>query len=631
MAEQRVDPRHLLAGTAIPKPAGCHYADQPYVVVNGDGSWTCVMTSGSGAEGAHGQHIVATISEDRGASWSPPVAVEPPDGPEASWAQPLYVPELERIYVFYTYNKHNKRVLKDQNGEACVTRVDSFGAYAYRYSDDRGRTWSAKRYEIPQRRFAIDRENVYGGEILFFWGVGHPFFHKGEAIVPFSKVGGFGPGFFVRNEGALLASPNLRTEPDPAKHEWHTRPEGEVGIRTPPGGGPIAGELNACPMNDGSLYATYRTIDGYAAHAYSRDNGRSWRHDWMRYRPGGRAVKNPRSANFAWRLANGNYVYWFNNHGGEPLARWMHENPALGYAHRNPTFLLGGVERDGEIHWSEPEIALYHDQIGVRWSYPDLVEQENRVYLTETEKTQARVHEIDRSLLEAMWRQGHDRAAVRDGLLTERTGAGAMAMPELPPLYSKGGGTLDPDTGATLGGAVKSTEPRGGLSLELTLRFDELAPWQLVFDSRDGEGRGMTVMLTDRGTLKLSMVGRNYDEPGGKWSAGLCESSWDTDPGVIAAGATHHVVFVVDGGPKLITVVADGSFCDGGDVRQYGWGRFHPALKEANGAETAAIAPDMRGAVERVRLYGRALRTSEAVANYHAAIDEGQLKPYGAV
>jgi hypothetical protein len=528
------------------------------------------------------------------------------------------VPELERIYVFYTYNKQNRRVLKDQHGEERITRVDSFGTYAYRYSDDRGFTWSEKRYEIPQRLFEIDRENIYGGEILFFWGVGHPFFHKGQALIPTSKVGGFGPGFFVRNEGVLLASPNLATEPDPEKHVWRTLPEGEVGIRTPPDGGPIAGELNACPMNDGSLFGTYRTIDGYAGQAYSRDDGRSWQRDWMRYRPGGRAVKNPRSANFAWRLSNGHYVYWFNNHGGEKLARHTHRDPSLGYAHRNPTFLLGGVEHDGVIHWSEPEIVLYHDQIGVRWSYPDLLEQEGRVFLTETEKNQARVHEVDRSLLEAMWRQGHDRQVVQEDLLAEQEGSGEMAMPELPTLYSKGGGMLDPNTGATLGGAVRSTAPRGGLTLGLTLRFDELTPWQMIFDARDEEGRGMTVMLTDRGTLKLSITGRNHDEPGGRWSAGLCESSWDTDPGILETGKTHHVVFVVDGGPKLITVIADGVFCDGGDTRQYGWGRFHPNLKEANGAETAAVAPAMRGAVERVRVYGRALRTSEAVANYHA-------------
>ena len=128
----------------------------------------------AGHEGQSGQHIIATRSEDRGRTWSDPVPIEPPDGPEASWAQPLRVPETGRIYVFYTYNAENRRVLKNENGEENVTRVDSFGTYAYRYSDDGGRSWSADRYTIPMRPFEIDRENVYGGEIFFFWGVGKP-------------------------------------------------------------------------------------------------------------------------------------------------------------------------------------------------------------------------------------------------------------------------------------------------------------------------------------------------------------------------------------------------------------------------------------------------------------------------
>lgn len=83
----------------------------------------------------------------------------------------------------------------------------------------------------------------------------------------------------------------------------------------------------------------------------------------------------------------------------------------------------------------------------------------------------------------------------------------------------------------------------------------------------------------------------------------MCESSWDTDPGVLEAGATHHVTFIVDGGPKLITVVVDGVLCDGGDVRQFGWGRFHPSLVDAIGAEHAIVASDVKGEVQRLRLY----------------------------
>ena len=614
--------RNLVTGYRIPSIEG-GYADQPYVVINGDGSWTCVMTTGSGHEGQSGQHIIATVSEDQGRTWYDPVAIEPPDGPEASWAQPLRVPETGRIYVFYTYNRHNQRKVQAEDGRM-FQRVDSFGTYAYRYSDDRGFTWSSQRYEIPMRLFECDRNNTYGGDVLFFWGVGHPFVKDGMAMVPSCKVGGFGPGFFSRNEGVLFCSPNLLTDHDPNKHEWETRPEGEIGVRTPPGGGPIAGEFNAIPMNDGSLYATFRTIDGYACHAYSRDNGKSWQQDWMRYRPGGRAVKNSRAANFAWRCSNGHYVYWFVNHGGEPLARFTRENPALGYAHRNPAWMCGGVEKNGQIHWSEPEIILYHDDIGVRFSYPDFIEQDGRFFVTETQKSVARAHELDPSLLEAMWRQGENRTVAEDALV-EHVGAGDVALPELPTLHNREDGPLGMQIVDPAMGEAPTVAPRGGLTLEFWLRFQELTPWQMVFDSRDQEGRGMTVMLTDRGTLRLNICGRHYARPGGTWSAGLCETAWDTDPGLLEAGKLHHAVFIVDGGPKIITTVVDGQLCDGGDVRQYGWGRFHPALKDANGAETARLGPRMQGEVKRFRLYGRYLRTNDAVAHYLAGSDRDAI------
>ena len=99
------DPRCLDRGREIPSE---NYCDQPYVVLNDDGSWVCVLTTGVGHEGQPGQHIVSVVSADQGRTWSEPVDIEPADGPEASWAQPLKMPD-GRIYVFYTYNRDNLR------------------------------------------------------------------------------------------------------------------------------------------------------------------------------------------------------------------------------------------------------------------------------------------------------------------------------------------------------------------------------------------------------------------------------------------------------------------------------------------------------------------------------------------
>jgi len=78
----------------------------------------------------------------------------------------------------------------------------------------------------------------------------------------------------------------------------------------------------------------------------------------------------------------------------------------------------------------------------------------------------------------------------------------------------------------------------------------------------------------------------------------------------------QHLVATVDGGPKIITFVVDGVLQDGGDERQFGWGRFSPHLPPANGAANVRID----SAVRALRVYGRALRTSEAVGNFRAGL-----------
>src|SRR5262249_45097401 len=221
------DWRDIRTGYEIPHE---FYADQPYVVVTADGKWLCVLTTGAAKEGSAGQHIVSTITADQGKTWSKPVPIEDPGGPEASWAMPFKTPG-GRIYVFYTYNRDNIRKVKGAP-ERIATRVDTLGVYAFRYSDDNGRTWSKQRYEIPMRTAAMGRENTCGGKVLFFGGVGKPVVHKEAMIMGFAKVGRWGdPGTQVVTEGWFLRSPNILQQQDPAKIAWETLPDGEEGLR----------------------------------------------------------------------------------------------------------------------------------------------------------------------------------------------------------------------------------------------------------------------------------------------------------------------------------------------------------------------------------------------------------------
>jgi len=609
------DPRHIVHGREIPTET---YSDQPYIVQTDDGAWLCVLTTGPGHEGQHGQHVVTMRSTDQGKTWSPPLAVEPADGPEASYAVMLKAPS-GRIYCFYNHNTDNVRaVIADDPpfpGGKC-SRVDSQGYFVFKYSDDHGRSWSPRRTNIPSREMDIDRKNPYGGKIRYFWNVGKPFIHEGAAYVSLHKVGGLGEGFFTRSEGVLLRSDNLLTESDPEQITWETLPDGDFGLRAPPGGGLVAEEQSYSVLSDGSFYCVYRSVDGHPVEAYSRDGGHTWSEPQYKRYADGRLMKHPRAANFAWKCRNGKYLYWFHNHGGHD------------YEDRNPVWLSGGVEADGPegqvIMWSQPEIVLYDDDPFIRMSYPDLVEEDGKYFLTETQKDTARVHEVDAALLEGLWGQFEDGAEVnREGLLAECL---ADCHPErsegprsfvadapqddklqLPELLRRDNSRADYGT----------LDLRAGFTLELWATFESLDPHQALLDTRDDTGAGVALVTTTGG--------QGTDRPTrGREAAievilndGRTECRWACDAALLSVGAPQHLVCIVDGGPKIISFVINGRLCDGGEERQFGWGRYNPHLRTPPTDRLTVSA-----AVQTLRVYGRALRTSEAVGNYRAGMKE---------
>ena len=587
------DPRHIANGREIPTDS---YSDQPYIVRTDDGAWLCCVTTGAGHEGAPGQHVATMRSTDQGRTWSRPVAVEPPDGPEASYAVMLKVPS-GRVYIFYNHNTDRVPEVKRHDGKGVFRRVDSLGHFVFKHSDDHGRTWSADRHDIPVREFACDRENVYGGALRFFWNVGKPFIHEGAAFVSLHKVGRMGEGFFAQSEGVLLKSANILTEADPAQLTWETLPDGDVGLRTPPGGGPVSEEHSYCVLSDGSFYCVYRSIDGYPVEAYSRDGGHTWTTPRYKRYADGRPMKHPRAANFVWKCANGKFLYWFHNHGGRFIGEHP-DAPTIAYNDRNPVWLCGGEEIDTpngrEIRWTQPEIVLYDDDPFVRMSYPDLVEENGRFYLTETQKHLARVHEVDAGLLEGLWEQFYNAKPATDGPVLEVCDPApeGVPMPGLPDLLTRDNTRSDYGT----------KDLRAGFTVDLWLRLETLEAGRTILDARDETGHGWALTTTDNGTVRISL------------NDGRTQDSWDCDPGLLSPGKLHHLVAIVDCGPKLILFLVDGMLCDGGEHRQFGWGRFSPNLRDVNGAGRLATGEAVRG----LRIYDRALRVSEAIGNYRA-------------
>jgi hypothetical protein len=566
-----LDSRNILNGAEIPRE---NYSDQPYVVVTKDGSWLCVLTTGKGVEGAPAQHIISTISTDQGRTWSTPIDIEPATGPEASWVMPLAIPGSGRVYVFYTYNADNLRLDTKSNSKTYAKRVDTMGEYAYKYTDDYGKSWSTERFFIPMRKMRIDRDNAWEGKRMYFWGVGKPIVTRDGATFGFAKVGKWGdPGGMVTSQGCFMHSSNILTERDPNKLKWETLPDGDEGLRAPKG--PVSDEANLVEMNDGSLYATYRTIDGFNCGAYSRDHGHTWTPPaYAVYEPNGRPIKHPRAANFVRKFGNGKYLLWYHNHGGQSVltTKWSY------YYNRNPAWLTGGIERDGFIHWSQPEILLYHPDPDIRTSYPDFIEDHGDIYVTETIKTFARVHKIEKALLDGIWTQHENRTRTTQGLVSPQT--------PLPSLQT------------------------GGFTIEFWIRLWELSAGQTILDTRLPNGKGIAITTTDRTTYNIIL------------NDGMKQAEWGTDPGVhpgtLKTGVWQHIAFVVDGGPKIITAMVDGILNDGGPARDYGWGRFPADLADINGKPEIISGSQIFGSVKGLRIYNRHLRTSEVVGNYRS-------------
>jgi hypothetical protein len=567
------DWRHVKWGLEIPDES---YCDQPRFAVLDDGTWLCVLTTGSGHEGQGGQHIVCTRSQDQGKTWSALVNVEGADTVKVSSYAVVYKTLFDRVYCFYTYNGDSVTALP--NGTKM--RYDTQGWLVYRFTDDGGRTWSP-RQRLHLRVTDCDRSNDFEGEVQMFWMIGKPIrTPQGAMMLALTKLRRY---FLQGGEGWVMRCENIDTERDITRLQWSTLPAGEAGVRHPEFGS-VQEEFNLTPLQNG-LAVIFRTTLGFPGIAFSRDEGQHWTvPEQMRYAPEGRVIRNPRACPKIWQCQNGKYLFWFHNHGGK------------NFEYRNPAWILGGVEQAGRIVWSQPEILLYGDVFErqhERFSYPDLIEENGAYYISETQKTVARVHRIDKTLLEGMWNslgaQGMDVTPAGLALdISNKAAQGTKAkMPLLPDL----------------------NRPTQGMTLSMWIKLDRLIPGTILLDSRNQAGQGVCVSVAQvNGKPKGNGVLRIELSQNGQ------STGWDTDPGRIEPGRLHHVVFTVDAGPRIISSFVDGVICDGSGLRQFGWGRYAQEIQDVNGSVTPRIASQ----VWRLQIYTRCLRAYEVLGLYNA-------------
>ncbi len=557
LSVSKKDPRNIENGFEIPDES---YCDQPYILVLCDGSWLCTLTTGQGHEGAKGQHVVATKSTDQGKTWGPLIDIEPASDVSASWVVPLLT-NFGRIYAFYTVNADKVKLGRD----------DTHGWYAFRYSDDDGKTWS-ERHRIPMRRTDCDTLEKDGRLVQMFWGICKPRIQGNDVFIPFTKLGKY---FLEMGEGWVWFSDNILDEKDVTKIRWELLPDGERGIRHPEFGS-VQEEHNLVPLNDkDSFYCVYRTTFGFPACSVSRDRCRSWSTPVPMTYADGRTIRHPRACPMLWKCKNGNYLFWFHNNSGKS------------FENRNPVWISGGVERDGKIFWSQPEILLYAEKPTTRMSYPDMIEQDGKYWFSETQKEVGRVHSVDAAFLDGIWKRVADDLdkkpgeLVRDGLILE-TKDREIPLP------------------VSVNGLLTGT----GLTLDLILDVPEteIPSGKTLLDNRDGFGNGIFLAVGKERSIELSICDGETKSK---------TISWVSDPEILAPGR-HRISLVVDAAPRIIMGIVDGRFHDGDGKRVFGWERFRTAPENVAGSGKMTLGSE----VSALRIYDRPLKTFEVVGNH---------------
>jgi len=571
------DPRAIENGYALPSE---HYADQPYVIVCDDGSWLCTMTTSSGTEYAYMNHIVSTKSYDQGKTWTRLKDVEPGGIPQSSWAVPLKVPG-GRIYVFYNYNANEHKGLSGVMS----------GPFMFKYSDDHGKSWSEKRYEVPIRNVKIDYDNFSKGECQFFWCIDKPVVTDDAAYITYSKLlfdNPEGKGFYKRSEGFILKSENILTAESADEIVWELLPDGEVGINNADLG-QVQAEHNMEILSNGDLYVVYRTQMGYPAYSISRNGGKSFSLPKpLSYATGG-YMGNPRACPKIHRTKDGKYLLWYHNNFRNHT-----------YQGRNPVWISGGVEKDGEILWSQPEILIYDlDPEAFGMSYPDFIEQDGKMWVIETQKSVARVHPVNLDLLDGLWSQSDRAAVAREGLVLElseeQLDEKSFPFPSLPSLMQG-----------------------GGASVEMWLTTEALKEGTQIFSTFGPKHKGMEVLLTANKSISIRIHDGEMRDADGPYLKG---QTFTSDEEMLSENTLHHVVFVLDGASKIASILIDGVLSDGEpNGRAYGWGRIHTFMKDLNDTYTCKMNQDFNGELKLVRVYDRYLTNAEAISNYRAGM-----------
>ena len=412
------------------------------------------------------------------------------------------------------------------------------------------------------------------------WGIGKPINVGAQGMMfGFTKLGKY---MLEDGEGWFMRCDNINAERDPEKLKWVNYPEGDHGLRNPDFG-PVQEEQNIVEMSNGTLYCMYRTVMGHPAESYSYDGGKTWTLPQIPNYYTGNPIKHPRACPRIFKTKGDRYLFWHHVNGGTD------------FENRNPVWISGGIEVNGKIVWSQPEILIYAPGLSKeRMSYPDLIEQDGRYWITETNKVQGLCHEVDPDFFSNLWGQFQLATVATKGLVINQRGPELINREfDLP--------------------AIEEPSKGLGFTIDLVANITRLKEGEVICESRDKDGKGYWLEMGANYSVKFTM------------SDGVKSTSWSSDAGVIKFFGTTEISLMVDYRAKIISYVINGIFNDGGKERIFGWGRLDADMGPVSTRKIRigdiSIGGGLRGnnVVKAFRYYNRPLTVTECIGNYRSS------------
>jgi len=304
---------------------------------------------------------------------------------------------------------------------------------------------------------------------------------------------------------------------------------------------------------------------------------------WITYNPldsNSRPLRNPRGPITPFLCQNGYYLLFFYNNGFTSTSN------------RSVYWLTAGREISGILQWSQPEIGLYDPDPSERGpGYPDFVEDSSGIWVVESQKTQPRFHLLYAPLISIIQSQWYITTVTTRGLVVNVSGSiGKVSGPSLPDL---------------------STGDGFSLSLWITGLKDNVKSGLIILDAMDSSKKGLQIRVGNNNSVILNISdGQNFQSIS---TDEICGANlWD--------GQNHHLGFIVDGGPKVMSVIVDETLCDGGSYSPLGWTFFSSKMTTVN-ASMYSLAPNFSpNRLLWFRVYNVYLFTSEMIGNWRAGI-----------